>query len=246
MKPHYDISIVFPTLEESQNPFFLESLNALKEYRKEGNIKVEVIVSDGGNQLQKIIESDYPFIKYIASHSSSRSLRLKDGFINSHSNLIILHHPRSKIDLKALEFLLNNENKITWGGLTHTFDWSKPLLKFTSWYSNHVRLKLRGIIYLDHCFIINRSKLSDENIFPKDEIFEDTIISQNLLKQLNLPELFPFLSTTSSVRFKRNGLYRQILLNQILKVLFLLGLSDKRMNKLYEKGLELNSKFSNN
>lgn len=239
------ITLIFPTLDESQNPFIKESLNNLKEFKlQNGSFPFEVIISSGTENLNFETPQELKDqIKVISSHKDSRSLRLKDGFDHAQTDIVILHHPRSVIDLESLKFLLNQKD-ITWGGLTHQFDWTTPLLKFTSWYSNEVRLKLRNIIYLDHCFVVNKSKIK-QNFFPPDEIFEDTIISNNLYDQLGVPSLYPYASRTSSIRFQKNGLWFQSLLNQFLKVAFMIGLSHKTMNKIYEKGLELNSKFKN-
>ncbi len=237
------ITLIFPTLDESQNPFIKESLDNLEIFKEQNqDFPLELIFSTGNEQINfSIPENLKNQTEIIKSHKDSRSIRLKDGFYNARTDIVILHHPRSVIDLHCLNYLLSLKD-ISWGGLTHQFDWSTPLLKFTSWYSNEVRLKLRNIIYLDHCFVINKSKIK-ENFFPPDEIFEDTIISQNLFEQLGVPSLYPYASRTSSIRFQKIGLWFQSVLNQFLKVAFMIGLSHKTMNKIYEKGLELNSKF---
>ena len=54
----------------------------------------------------------------------------------------------------------------------------------------------------------------------------------------------PFVSLTSAVRFQSQGIYRQALKNQYVKWLYYCKRSDKEMNKLYEKGLELNTQYA--
>ena len=55
-------------------------------------------------------------------------------------------------------------------------------------------------------------------------------------------QLLPFISTTSAIRFTKNGLWTQALMNQILKLGFHIGVPHDTMNKIYERGLNLNSK----
>ena len=79
-------------------------------------------------------------------------------------------------------------------------------------------------------------------LIPDVDIFEDTLLSQKLQAFGDL-QILPFNSMTSSIRFKKNGLLKQSLMNQWLKIAFMFNLSLENMNKIYEKGLALNSKY---
>ena len=167
----------------------------------------------------------------------SRGARLQAGIEASSGELILLHHPRSLIEVEGLRRLRDDADRLLWGGFTHAFDWDHPLLKFTSWYSNHVRAGLEGIVYLDHCIFFRRDLLTRP--IPPVELFEDTELSR-ILGESGPPVILPFVSTTSAVRFRSNGLLRQAFLNARLKLEYLLGGSDRSMNARYERGLGLN------
>ena len=108
---------------------------------------------------------------------------------------------------------------------------------------NFIRGDFRKIYYLDHCIFFQKDLVgSDKNFVPDVDIFEDTYLSQKLAK-ISFPTRLRFTSTTSAIRFQKNGVWRQAILNQILKAGFLLGISKTFMNKVYEKGLNLNSKY---
>jgi hypothetical protein len=77
---------------------------------------------------------------------------------------------------------------------------------------------------------------------PDVDIFEDTELSIRLSK-VSKPKLIPIKVTTSAIRFSKNGLWKQSLMNQSLKAAYHLGIDPKKMNSLYEKGLSLNSKY---
>lgn len=173
--------------------------------------------------------------------ASSRAARLRRGLVLAKGDVVLFHHPRSYLNPKAIQWLLTQYSESYWGGFQHRFDSSHWLLKFTSWYSNNVRPR-KGILYLDHCIFFPKSAIADPMEIPDVEVFEDTEISKILYSRLGRPRVLPYSSTTSSIRFQANGVIRQALLNQKLKIKYYFGSSHKKMNEDYEKGLDLNNK----
>lgn len=181
---------------------------------------------------------------FIATNEAhSRAERINLGVRRSIGEMILLYHPRSIVAAEGIEYLrqlsINKSHDKIWGGFTHRFDVDHILLKFTSWYSNNIRGSIRGILYLDHCIFFEKSLWQE---LPSVDIFEDTILSQNL-NRYGKPIILKYLSTTSAIRFIKNGIVRQSISNQFFKLGFFLGLSHSTMNKFYEYGLDLNSKY---
>ncbi len=196
-----------------------------------------------GNIVEELIPSNLKQSHPIQFHqldTHSRAVRLNAGVKLSRGEMILFHHPRSCLEEKAWPLLIKQQNLLRWGGFTHRFDIDHPLLNFTSYYSNRVRGHIRGILYLDHCIFFHR-KLWRYPI-PEVDIFEDTYLSK-MLNTYSSPILLPLYSTTSAIRFQENGIWYQSILNQILKLGFILGVSDQLMNILYEKGLHLNASY---
>ena len=175
--------------------------------------------------------------RFVRVEGPSRGARLQAGIDAASHPTILLHHPRSLVSAEGLRWLTARSGRAGWGGFTHAFDWDHPLLRFTSWYSNHVRAP-RGIVYLDHCVFFDKRLLTRP--IPPVEIFEDTELSL-ILRESGPPIVAPFDSTTSAVRFRTNGPWHQAWLNQRLKLQYLAGTSHRRMNERYERGLRLNS-----
>lgn len=173
--------------------------------------------------------------RFMRVEGPSRGARLQAGIDAASHPLILLHHPRSLVSTEGLRWLAAGARG--WGGFTHAFDWDHPLLRFTSWYSNRVRAA-RGIVYLDHCVFFEKKLLTRP--IPPVDIFEDTELSL-ILRESGPPAISPHVATTSAVRFRTNGPWRQAWLNQRLKIEYLTGSSHKRMNARYERGLRLNS-----
>lgn len=175
--------------------------------------------------------------RFVRVDGPSRGARLQAGIDAASHPTIMLHHPRSLVPAEGLRWLAARAGRAGWGGFTHAFDWDHPLLRFASWYSNRVRAP-RGIVYLDHCVFFDRALLTRP--IPPVEIFEDTELSL-ILRESGPPALAPFVATTSAVRFRANGPWRQAWLNQTMKLAYLLGASHRSMNARYERGLGLNS-----
>lgn len=230
------ISVIFSTFNEEENVFFQQSLKLLRE------LNFEVICIDGGStDRTKELVLSHGFT-FATGDTRSRGLRYNQGIALASYPMILFHHPRSNLMREGLMHLLEHSKKDFWGAFTHRFDLPHPLLTFTSWYSNYVRGDLKHIYYLDHCIFSSKSLLSKIGGFPGIEIFEDTEICLKL-RAISSPVRFPFYSTTSAVRFRKNGPWKQAMLNQKMKILYHLKRDPNSMYKMYEKNINLNTDF---
>ena len=229
------LSVVIPTFNEEKNLFFRKTLENLAGFEETEVICVDRESSDKTAQL--VEQKGWTLLP---SSENSRAERLNLGIEKAKSDFILLNHPRSTVDPAGIQYLLDHRQELAWGGFRHSFDKKHPLLEFTSWYSNNVRGKHRGIVFLDHCIFFWRHLLNQK--IPKVDIFEDTEISKILLWS-QPPVILDFPATTSAERFYKNGVLKQGLLNQGLKMGYYLGISDEKMNRFYEKGLSLNSVY---
>jgi len=198
----------------------------------------ELICVDGGSSdnTQALINKHNATLHIL--DSSTRAARLNLGIQHASHARVLLYHPRSVLSADALSFLKTNHTTLDWAAFTHQFDHPHFFLKFISWYSNQVRVKKKKIVYLDHCMVIKKEYLSTQPI-PDIAIFEDTALSHILQSQCE-PILLPHIATTSAIRFLDRGIYKQFFLNQCIKGLYRLGIDPKKINKLYEKHLNLN------
>lgn len=231
------LSIIIPTHNEIKSGFIQRSFKTLSDLEGVEVIIVDSHSTDGTKQLAM----NYGF-QVIDTLTNSRATRLNLGINVAKFELILLHHPRSLLDNAGINYLTQNQSNFKWGAFTHKFDVDSFMLRFTSFYSNYIRGK-RGIFYLDHCIFAKKSLLKSIGMVPEVDIFEDTLLSIKLRSKA-WPKLLAFNSTTSAIRFNKNGFWNQAIKNQLLKLKYYLKLDHKIMNKDYEKGLELNSQYT--
>ncbi|MBD0335088.1 MAG: glycosyl transferase [Cyanobacteria bacterium Co-bin13] len=184
----------------------------------------------------------YPQWRILETDAQNRAQRLNAGIYASSGEIVLLHHPATllpeRIALAQIEALMVDA-EVVWGGFHHSFDLDHWLLRFTSWYSSRVRSHYSHILYLDHCIFARRSLLEKIGGLPDMDIFEDTVLSQQL-SQFGAPVLLPEKIVTSARRFRQRGIYRQALLNQLLKGMYHARLDPSWMNWLYERQSQIN------
>jgi len=237
-------SVLLSAYKEISNPFFWKTIALIKELKSKG-MDIELIVgaTTGSNEtLEKLNGHD---VRTIIIHTSKRAGRYNaalEASSASDNDWVLLNHPRSLLQKEAFQSLLAVTNSVQWGAFTHVFDLDHPLLKFTSWWSNHVRGDIKNIFYLDHCLFIRRNIFEKAGGFPSIDIFEDTSLSLRLA-QIKAPLRLPWKSTTSSIRFTTNGVWKQAYKNQLLKINFMMGKDHGKMNEIFEKGISLNCRM---
>ncbi|MDF3818426.1 hypothetical protein P3G55_00860 [Leptospira sp. 96542] len=205
------LSIVIPT-DNWENSYFQQSLIGY-----ENNPNVEIIQVD-------------------VRIAPTRAERLNIGFHLSKGDIVLFHHPRTLLAPGAIEHLIKvseeKKRSYLWGGFIHQFDKDHFMLRCISWYSNYIRSKWKGIVYLDHCVFFDRLYWNSD--LEKKYIFEDTELSL-MLRKFSHPVLLPYKAVTSAHRFQKNGILKQIVLNQILKLGFYLRIPSKFLFSLYQK-----------
>lgn len=227
------LSLIIPTSNEKNEGYLA---HIAMQYPRSKNIQYIIVDFKTNPEVLNNLNRDDFEVHH--TNEPNRAGRINIGIEHTRNTFVLVNHPRSIIAPKGIDYIMQNSSSLTWGGFTHKFDESSPGLRWTSWYSNAVRPKLFKIIYLDHCIFFHRRFLTSP--IPNIPIFEDTELSL-ILSNSGSPQILPFLSTTSAIRFRNNGFWKQALMNQKLKIKYHLGRSPQKMNDEYEKNLNLNS-----
>ncbi|NER82530.1 MAG: glycosyltransferase family 2 protein [Leptolyngbya sp. SIO1D8] len=236
------ISVVLPCLNELRHGYLPQIIDNLLAQQGEKELIAVISPSQDGT-LEHLAQ--FPQIRILESTVQNRAQRLNIGIEASRGEAVLLHHPATLLPPEKALILIDKalqEPLVMWGGFQHQFDWDHWLLRYTSWYSTTVRPRWEQILYLDHCIFARRSLLLEIGGVPDMDIFEDTVLSQRL-KQYGCPILLQARVVTSARRFQNRGVYRQALLNQLLKVMYHFGIDPKWMNRLYEKKVQINVNY---
>jgi glycosyltransferase involved in cell wall biosynthesis len=247
------LSIILPCLNEIRHGYLDRIITNLVAQLVPPNCEKEIIaVVSASNDGTDLVLDEYakrsPEIKVLRSQATNRAQRLNDGIAVSTGDIILLHHPATLLpELIALQLIeqtlaAGSPSGVQWGAFSHSFDFTHWLLHFTSWYSDNMRVKQKGIVYLDHCPFINRQILAEVGNVPDLDIFEDTVLSDRL-RQFSKPLLAQGKVITSARRFHQRGIYRHAMLNQILKICYHFNIDPNWLNRLYEQKASINVKY---
>lgn len=238
-------SIILPCLNEIRHGYLERILNNLVSQNGEKEIIAVVSTSDDGtDRVLEEYASQFAEIQVVRSLARNRAQRLNEGIAISQGEVVLLHHPATLlpegIALQLIEEVLGSGYQ--WGAFQHSFDISHWLLRFTSWYSDNVRVKQKGIVYFDHCPFADRQFLATVGNVPDLDIFEDTVLSDRLCR-LSQPVIAKGKVTTSARRFQQRGIYRHAMLNQLLKICYHFNIDPQWLNRLYEQKSSINVKY---
>ncbi|MGB3293250.1 MAG: glycosyltransferase [Phormidesmis sp.] len=240
-------SVVLPCFNESRHGYLPKILENLSQ--QTGEKQIIAAVSPSTDDTLAIIQQ-FPAVEIVETAASNRAQRLNAGIKASVGEWVLLHHPATL--LPAGNALIQAKSVLTdspdgpgaiWGGFAHSFDIDHWLLRFTSWYSTTQRSQRQRILYLDHCIFVRRQLLISIGGVPDMDIFEDTALSL-ALAQWGKPVIASGKIVTSARRFRDRGIYRQALLNQLLKLMYHTQLDPKKLNWLYESKSQINVGYS--
>ena len=250
------ISIILPFFNEMRHGYIERILDHLMAQISDpasdsAIFTAEIIIAlspshDGTAALIEQYAAKYPMIKSLPVTATNRAQRLNQGLAHCQGEIVVLHHPATLLPPDGLLQIITAANQgAVWGAFRHQFDWEHWLLKYTSWYSDQVRVKRKGIVYLDHCPFVRRDILTAIGGVPEMDIFEDTALSDRLRTTAGMPVLLAGKAITSARRFRQRGVYRQALMNQWLKLCYYGGVPPALMNRFYEQKTAINVNYGN-
>ncbi|MCF7991109.1 MAG: glycosyltransferase family 2 protein [Thiohalocapsa sp.] len=146
--------------------------------------------------------------------------------------LLFLHDDtRLPIDARALICRTFRDPAIGAATFRLRFDTDHPLLRLYGYFS---RFESVLTTFGDQGIVVRRHVLQALGGFPDWPLFEDVELTRRLRRHTKLVKL-PAAVTTSAVRFRRNGMLRQQLLNGWLLALFLTGTPAQQLATRYER-----------
>jgi len=219
------ISIIIPALNEEKS-----IAEVLKHtLRLEGHS--EIILVDGGSKDNTIkLVKRCKEVKILSSEKG-RAKQMNMGASKAKGDIFLFLHadtylPDSYND--DVNKLMQNP-EIVAGSFRLKMDMTHPIFKFYEWCS---RFSVEFFTYGDHAMFVRADSFKSIDGFKPIPFMEDVEIQKRLRQKGSIKKLDTFV-TTSSRRFKKNGVIVQLIIDTLLVLGFKLGVSTKLLKRFY-------------
>ena len=223
-----EFSVIIPTLNEEN--IIEKQITHIRKL----NPETEIIIADGGSQdaTVQIAKQNGAKITY---SKPGRGTQQKSGAKKASNEILLFLHADTWLPTNAFTQIEQHFSNPTL--LIATFRISfypqRTLLKIISPFSRYDTFITR---FGDQCIVIRREFYEHIGGFPELKLFEDIYLLEKARKYTQIHSI-PSQVVTSSRRFQKNGVLKQLLWNTWLILLYLLGRNPEKLAEMYRKKL---------
>jgi rSAM/selenodomain-associated transferase 2 len=219
------ISIVIPTLDEEELlPVAIESV------RRDA---AEVLVVDGGSTDRTCAVAAAAGARVLES-SPGRGLQLDRGAREARGDWVVFLHADTRLEGGWREALFGLGPRVVGGAFRFGLDTRRPGRRYAEW-AVGLRCRWLGVPFGDQAIFCRRAAYAAAGGFPPEPLFEDLAFVRRL-RRLGPTVILPSRAVTSARRWERDGPLVTTLRNNALVLLFLAGVSPRRLAAIYESG----------
>jgi rSAM/selenodomain-associated transferase 2 len=221
-----NISIIIPTLNEAS------TIHAAAASLDRWRGRVEVIVADGGSTdgtLDAVREFDWPVVRA----SRGRGPQMNGGARVASGEVLLFLHADTRLPDEALTMIEDalKETTICAGNFELRFDGQTREARLLT--RLYPFLRFGGMCYGDSAMFVRRQVFESLGGYRDFPIFEDVDLFRRLKRAGRFARL-PAYATTSSRRFE-GRFVRTFALWSLLQVLYWIGVSPRRLDRLYRQ-----------
>lgn len=219
------VSIIVPVYNEEKDiEKIIYQINLLEGDK-------EIIVVDGESTDSTYIKASK--IANVISSKKSRAVQMNNGAKASKGDIIWFVHADSILEKDSIKYIEEaiKEGYIGGGFSIHFYDYDTKFMKYISSTSN-IRSGKYSLFYGDQGIFVKKDVFLELGGFPEIELMEDFKFSRMIIKKGKMKLLNKSIGT-SARRYKNGGQLRTHLLMHKLRFLYLLGVSPKKLNKIY-------------
>ncbi|MBD6615528.1 glycosyltransferase [Komarekiella sp. 'clone 1'] len=220
------ICIIIPVLNEARN--IKEAIATTQP-----STNIEVIVVDGGSQDDTVAIAQSLGVKVISS-PPGRAAQMNAGAMAANSNEILLFlHADTCLpaEFDAMIRTALQQPQTVAGAFNLRIDASLLSLRWVEWGVNW-RSRFCQMPYGDQAIFLTKEVFQQTGSFPELPIMEDFELMRRL-KYMGKIVIIPAPVVTSARRWVQKGVFKTTLLNQIIIIAYLLGVSPERIHSWY-------------
>ena len=221
------ISVIIPTLNEST--LLQRILSNLEEI---SDSQTEIIVVDGGS-TDNTVEIASEYVNQIFLTAKGRANQMNHGADFAKGEILLFLHADSILTVDAFDKLkeLMKESDCVGGAFQLQIDSKKYLLKIISKIVN-LRSRFFHLVYGDQGIFVRKKKFVQIGKFPVTPLMED-VEFYSRLKASGKTVILNEKILTSARRWEKEGILFVTLRNWLLLIMYYMGVSSKRLEKLY-------------
>lgn len=223
MKDQPLISIIIPTLNEELNiPLLLESLLSMAG--------VEIIVADGSS-VDATLEKCRAFPVRLVNSLMGRGVQLNAGARCAEGEILLFLHADSSIERRVLDDIREAVSQGSlWGCCNLRFNEENLLFCLIAYLSN-LRARIFCSCYGDQGIFCQRDLFWENGGFPETVFLEDLGFSHRIRKGQRA-RIVKGMITTSTRRFRKAGIWKTIAKNQMIKILYAIGIKPDKLGEM--------------
>ncbi|MBW4523803.1 MAG: TIGR04283 family arsenosugar biosynthesis glycosyltransferase [Phormidium tanganyikae FI6-MK23] len=220
------ISIVIPVLNEA---------NALPKILSIQATNIEIIVVDGGSQDETVEIAKSSGVKVLQSHPG-RAAQMNAGAAISTGEILLFLHADTRLPQGFDRMIREALSTAIMGAFQLKIDATLPGVRWVEWGVN-LRSRYLQLPYGDQAIFLRTKTFNAIDGFPNLPIMEDFEFVRTL-RQIGRIVIVPHAVLTSGRRWQKLGVFRTTIVNQIVILAYLLGVSPQRIQQWYRTGLK--------
>ncbi|MHC5737162.1 TIGR04283 family arsenosugar biosynthesis glycosyltransferase [Nostoc sp.] len=221
------ISIIIPAINEAEN---IKKAIATTQ----ANLNIEVIVVDGGSSDDTVAIAQSLNVKVISS-SPGRAVQMNAGAVAASGEILLFLHADTRLPTgfdDMIRTALQQPRSVA-GAFKLRIDASLLSLRWVEWGVN-VRSHFYQMPYGDQAIFLTKEVFQQIGSFPELPIMEDFELMRRL-KRIGRIVIIPTPVVTSARRWLQKGVLKTTLLNQLVIIAYLFGVSPEQIRSWYRR-----------